>query len=59
VPWCGAEVYEAAEAFADRCLVRDDSLFTPGRPVAMLENAEALQPTVARTCRRGRSQASS
>jgi hypothetical protein len=46
VPWCGAEVYEAAEAFADRCLVRDDSLFTPGRPVAMLENAEALQATV-------------
>jgi hypothetical protein len=46
VPWCGAEAYEAAEAFADRCLVRDDSLFTPGRPVATLEHAEALQATV-------------
>src|SRR3954451_22310613 len=46
VPWCGDEVYEAAHAFADRCLVRDDSLFTPGRPVATLEHAEALQATV-------------
>lgn len=46
VPWCGAEVYEAAESFAERCLRRDDSLFTPGRPVATLEHAEALQATV-------------
>ena len=46
VPWCGSEVYEAAEAFAERCLLRDDSLFTPGRPVATLEHAEALQATV-------------
>ncbi len=46
VPWCGPEVYEAAEAFAERCLLRDDSLFTPGRPVATLEHAEALQATV-------------
>src|SRR5690349_18151613 len=46
VPWCGSEVYEAAEAFAERCLLRDDSLFTPGRRVATLEHAEALQATV-------------
>ena len=46
VPWCGAEVYEAAAAFSERCLVRDDSLFTPGRIVSTLEHAEALQATV-------------
>jgi hypothetical protein len=39
-------VYEAAAAFAERCLRRDDSLFTPGHPIATLANAEALQATV-------------
>ena len=31
--WCSAQVYEAAVAFRDRCLIDDDSLFTPGERV--------------------------
>jgi hypothetical protein len=39
VPWCGSDVCEAAAAFAERCLQRDDSLFMRGRPVVTLEHA--------------------
>lgn len=31
--WCGNEIYDAAAAFKERCLIRDDSLFTPGSGV--------------------------
>ena len=40
----GAEtVYEAAEAWVDRGLRTDDSLFTPGRPIWTIELLEELQ----------------
>lgn len=31
--WCGAEIYDAAAAFKERCLVGDDSLFAPDSAV--------------------------
>jgi hypothetical protein len=31
--WCGDEIYDAAAAFKERCLVRDDSLFAPGSAI--------------------------
>jgi hypothetical protein len=31
--WCGDEIYAAAAAFKERCLVRDDSLFAPGSAI--------------------------
>lgn len=44
--WCGDEVYEAAATFKERCLITDDSLFTPGSAVWTPEHVGKVGETV-------------
>jgi hypothetical protein len=45
--WCGDEVYDAAAAFTDRCLVRDHSLFAPASVVWTPAHVRAMADRVA------------
>lgn len=40
--WCGQEVYDVAQQFAEACLREDGSLFTPDREIWTAETAELL-----------------
>ena len=44
--WSGEQVYAAFGAFAQGCLQRDGSLFSPARTLWTRDNARALQDTI-------------
>jgi 5-methylcytosine-specific restriction enzyme B len=45
-PWCGEQVYAAAQSFRENCLGEDGSLFTPEVKVWTLENVSAVERRV-------------
>lgn len=47
-------LYVVTDAFRDRCLARDDSLFTPGRPIWTAQAAEYVATAVAEDDRSSR-----
>ena len=44
--WCGDEIYDAASAFKERCLIRNDSLFAPGSGAWTPAHARAVAERV-------------
>jgi hypothetical protein len=44
--WCGEQVYAAARGFAEDCLHRDGSLFSPNMTLWTRDNAGALQDAI-------------
>src|SRR3712207_2187206 len=47
-PWCGEEIYDAANWFRERCLLADGSLFSDDRSIWTVESLRAVDAQVSR-----------